>query len=641
MNGSTNYSPLSHQGRVKDACAGRPGFWHRLHRCERGQAIFVIVLFFLLMAGLLFLVINTGQQLNHKVEMQNAADAVSAGGAAWFARGLNVISMANVTNTQLLSMIVLCDTMESVSTPAQECIDELMSNISSSKAGHDFPLDDRFSDWLIVGNAASEQQIIRMFGGIVQAVNWSEYLTYDTGVLWECAKLMDGFSHAMAEITPLAAQREAIDIAKRDFAAVGFILPLWPALPVVEGQWTDFMDPMRFGRLPPPNPDGTPAGGFAVMAYHNYNNALVGPFQYWREPLTEARPMGLFDISRFSVLFNIVSQRKFEMMFGSADDRVSLRDWEMDYDKAKGLSNIRRSWWESLHFDARYPLANDDVEPWSPEGGAAIVKPFPPPPTGTWDIRRNPKNPDPRLRSYGGGAEPRLSGYTRATQSYDGADPREALWYRVTERKTAHYPQIGIYAPHAPTHPDGSTWPYTPAEMKTYYSVQFWRFDGAELETDESLHRRYVGPGSVAMSPILLDQVDGDNTTLAKDRRFTFTGFAYRSGQVQDWQTRFINPNPVEDLVAYAQSRVYGHAWRYDSSSALWNYYGFGWDTFTQNWRAKLMRADRWKTLLTELDKSIPSQGQEIAGKLTPERLEPVRKVLEGYNDPFVKEVTH
>ncbi|MCX5648807.1 MAG: hypothetical protein NTX40_06895 [Planctomycetota bacterium] len=54
----------------------------RFQRDERGQAIYLMVLFLFLLAGLLFLVMNTGEKLNHKVMMQSAADAVTATGAA-------------------------------------------------------------------------------------------------------------------------------------------------------------------------------------------------------------------------------------------------------------------------------------------------------------------------------------------------------------------------------------------------------------------------------------------------------------------------------------------------------------------------------------------------------------------------------
>jgi len=161
MPGSRN--PEARRSRIARA---RAALGH-LHGCERGQAIYVMILFFFLLAGLLFLVLTSGEKLNHKVQMQSAADSATATGAAWFARGLNVISMCNVAETQLLSLIVLLDTLETVTPPAGECIDDLVENIGSSKAGRDIPIDDRISEWLAVGNAASEQRIIRKLDGSI------------------------------------------------------------------------------------------------------------------------------------------------------------------------------------------------------------------------------------------------------------------------------------------------------------------------------------------------------------------------------------------------------------------------------------------------------------------------------------------
>jgi hypothetical protein len=568
-----------------------------------------MIVFFFLMAGLLFIVLNSGEQINHKVQMQSAADAATATGAGWFARGLNVVSMCNVANTQLLSLIVLCDALESVVPPAQECIDDLVDNIGSSKAGHDIPIDSRVSDWLVVGNAASEREIVRQFADVVAAVDWNRYLTYDTGVLWECVKLMDGFAHTMARETPEVAQREAIDIAQRNGAEFGFILPLWPALPVQNGQWQDFRNPMQTGRMPPPKQSQAIGGFRNVMGYLGYRNQLMGPWSFWREPFTDSMPMGLFDISRFAVLFRLVSERKLDMMFGDPDTQVSLRDWEMDYDTAKGMdqSQIRRAWWESVSFDCRYPFPENTF-------------------FSNMNLRHE-QRPIPRVRAYANMDGVRLTGYTRAREAWEGADPRLAVWYRVRERETAHYPQLGIFAPHPPTYPDGSPWEYQPSEMQTYYAVNLVRFDGAEIRTDESLHRRYLPPGGTApFAPIMFDRVTGENLVANINNHFTFNGFAYRSGQVENWRDRFENPNPNDQMVAYAQARVF----------CRWSH-----DLFTQHWRAKLMRADRWKYLLTELDKGVPSQGGSVAGALTADRLDPVRMMIEAYDEEFVAEVTH
>lgn len=585
----------------------------RLHRDERGQAIFVMLFVFLLLAALVFLAVNTGLQLNTKVEVQSAADSVAASGAGWYARGLNTVSMCNVVETQLLSLVLLLDSLETVVPPATECIDDLVSGIGSSPVGHDVPIDKRVSDWLVVGNAASEQDIIHQFEDVVDGIPIADFCRYDSGILWECAALMDGFSHAMTAAVPRAAQREAIDIANEDHCEFGLLVPVWPELPVEDAEFEDFRNPMQWGRMPEPD-ENQIIGGYAhVMRYRGYGNEVLGPFEFYREPYLETRPMGLFDISRFSVLFRIVSDMKLEMMFGDDENEVSLRQWVMNYDDAVELDEqqpdrIRRAWWERVSFDARYEF-----------------------PTSTFFAnmdQRHPQKPRPRNFYRSSMSSPNLSGWTRATRACEGLDPRKAGWYKVEERTSAHYPQLGIFAAHPPMYPDGSPWPYSDAEKRTYYHVTLMRFNGAELETDHELHRNYLPPvgGAPDFAPVLLNRSVADLKVDHIRKRFTFNGFAYRSGAVKEWTEWFINPNPSSKAVCYAQTRVFNR----------WSH-----DLFTQHWKVKLMRTDRWRGLLSELRTSLPAEAGDVGQAVTEENVRPIRDMIEAYDDAFVKEVTH
>jgi hypothetical protein len=642
----------------------------RFHADQCGQAIYIVVMYMFLLLGLLVLVINSGEKVNHKIEMQGAADSAAMTGGAWYARGLNVVSMCDVGEVQLLSTIVLCDTLETVTTPAKECIDKLSGDV---------PIDIRLTDadassannhiFLVAGNAASEKQVIYQFDDIVQAISWPKYLNYNGGVLWDCMKLLDGFSHAMILDTPRAACREAVDVATKNHADFGFMTPFWPELPIEIGVFQDFKDPMRLGTLPArflgrPGYDSRAAlriGGFnwGVMNYRCYGSTFLddrntlrhisgakGPWSYWREPFVESRPMGLLDLSGFGVLFNIVSSMKFEMLFGSAEDQASLRKWDYGYDTAKGLSEgeIRRTWWESVGFDARYV---EDEE----------RKPFPPP-TGEWTAKKwginapylypstrtypnpSPWPPDPRSNPW-----PSLTGYTRATQPYEGADPRRNVWYRVDRHRTPLYPELGIFAPHPPVRDDGSKWPYTDAEMKTYWHISMRRFNGAELAPDTALHRTYMPSLGEApdIAPVfftdqgvnLVENIEGPNG------KFTFNGYAYRAAKATNWVQRFINPNPSEAVVCYAQSRVYNPA---------------SWDLFTQAWKVKLMRAQasysdsyRWGEMLSELKKGIPSKAAQAVDdldldnnkQLDNKHVKPVLDTVSAHTPAFVQEVTH
>jgi hypothetical protein len=600
--------------------------------------MFIMVLYFFLLAGLLFLVINSGDQLNRKVTMQTAADSTAFTGAAWFCRGMNAIAMSNVADTQLLSMIIMLDTLETVVPPSTQCIDDLLGTIGSAAAHHDIPIDPRISDWLAVGNAESERQIIHEFYNVVRNIQMNDYCAYDNGVLWECVKLMDGFSHAMLRFTPLAAQREAMDVARKNHAEFGFLVPLWPELPGRSGTFSDFHDPMAFATMPPPQKGKVIAGFATLWHYQSYNGKTVGPWGYWRDPFTNGMPMGLFDISRFSTLFNLVSVRKLEMLFGSTDDRVSLHNWEMDYDKAKGLDEdtLRRVWWESTGFDCRYEFPKNEFF----ASTALRYEQKPHVYLHCFAERKYWFSQDPALNRNFGITWHRLGWpdltsvaangerWVRAKEAWEGADPRLAVWYRVEQRKTAHYPQIGIFAPHPPYHMDRTPWPYTEAELTPYYHVSFWRFDGAELEEDTPLHRRYLPPAGTTppFSPIMLDPSAAVITQAGMMRWYTFNAFAYRPGAVRDWAERFVNPNPIPKTLAYAEAHVYNR---------------MSYDLFTQYWQAKMTRQDRWKALLGELGKGLPADGAPLADELTQERFKPVVDMINGYDEEFVREVSH
>ena len=648
-------------------------FLGRFQRDENGQAIFVVVLYFFLLAGLLFLILNSGNQLNTKVTMQTAADSTAFTGASWFCRGMNAISMANVADTQLLSLIVLLDSLETVTPPATQCIQDLVQNIGAAPAHKDFPLDPTTDKWLAVGCASNEEQDIQMLYNVVRAIPVSDYCTYDNGILWECIKLMDGFAHSMLRCTPLAAQRESMDVAKKNHGDFGFLVPLWPALPAFDGQFADFRDAMTVARTP----DNKPINGFTLFGY----TSGMGPYSYWREPLVRATPMGMLEMSKFSVLFTVVSEKKLAMMFGGTDDRVTLNTWEMDYDAAKKLykdptqrMRIRRMWWENISFsvpctaeppripdpqafqlaitrrDPRYPQVNryyysdpqyrlapdpkltqrDPVMHWRPFNWPVDDQLMRGDPSVSWP-------PDPAIQPPPPPPTQELA-WHRSTLATEGADPRLAVWYRVDRHKSANYPALGIIPTHPPIHQDGSPWPYLDADMKPYLTITVWRFDGTELEDDTSLHRRYLPPVGTTpqFAPIQLlpDAVGPPAAVMTKAgmmQWYTFNAFVYRPGSVSDWSARFTNPNPIDKTIGYAECHVYNR---------------ISYDLFTQYWQTKMTRQDRWKELIPMLtQKNIPqgapADANTVLDQITAESVKPVQDMLNGYDWAFVRQVTH
>jgi hypothetical protein len=73
----------------------------RFHRDERGTISIITVFAFIFLAMLLGMVVNVGYQVDGKIRMQNAADAVAYSGGVVLSRGMNDLAMTNH---------LLCDT---------------------------------------------------------------------------------------------------------------------------------------------------------------------------------------------------------------------------------------------------------------------------------------------------------------------------------------------------------------------------------------------------------------------------------------------------------------------------------------------------------------------------------------------------
>lgn len=599
----------------------------RFHRDQKGQAIFLGLFYFMLLAALVFLVINSGKRTTNKISMQNTADAAALGGGMWVARGMNTISMCNVTQTQLMSVIVLLDTMETVSPAAQQIIDELLSNIGASAHGSDVPNNPVISDWLIVNNARLEQEMIRKLNDVINDIPVSQYCDYDSGVLWQCCLVLNELKVQMADLAPEMAQRELQNIGEKvgddTVAEAAFILPFYPALPIErasidnpQANFRLFRRPMRDGRRVYDRRSSI--GGFAHL--QNYRSrrsgGVLGPFRYMREPLCEPTPMGALELSRFSVLFTIVSDKKFEMLFGAPNQKACLAPENRieDYDELlqfvqdNGRDAVIHTYWTTLGFDSRYEYNTPSFD-------------------GNVDLRHQ-KYPRERLRVYDG-FQAAPNGYRRATTQGEGADPRHDLWYRSVERETPHYPALGIYATHPP--------PWDEGDNRPYYRNSFWRFDGADVGEEEELHRRYLPPvgNPPRMAPIVLHRQEGTRTDENIFNRFTIVGFAYTKGEslfIPKWF-----PEPLETdgrLVCYAQAEIFNDTASYGPRNRR-----SGWDLFTQNWRVRLSRMDHWDWARSAISGEIPEQAAVGLDRAT--ILAPVVKMLEQYEPEDVDYITH
>tara|TARA_Y100001968_G_scaffold258774_1_gene245837 strand:+ start:2223 stop:3710 length:1488 start_codon:yes stop_codon:yes gene_type:complete len=74
-----------------------------LHRDQGGQSIVYMVMVIFLLACFTFMVINSGNLLHDKLQLQSAVDSSALSGTTWVARAMNLNSMMNIFMTMLLA----------------------------------------------------------------------------------------------------------------------------------------------------------------------------------------------------------------------------------------------------------------------------------------------------------------------------------------------------------------------------------------------------------------------------------------------------------------------------------------------------------------------------------------------------------
>ena len=79
---------------------------HSTHDDQGGQTLIFIAIVMFALVCFFALVVNVGDRVTAKVELQNAADAAVMAGGIWNARGMNMISILNVGMTECLAFII-------------------------------------------------------------------------------------------------------------------------------------------------------------------------------------------------------------------------------------------------------------------------------------------------------------------------------------------------------------------------------------------------------------------------------------------------------------------------------------------------------------------------------------------------------
>ena len=219
-------------------------------RRKRGQVLVVTVLAVALLAGLIFFVLNTGEQVNRRIAAQNASDAAAISAAVHVARGMNALAMNNVAMSRMLSLVPIVDSLPiSVQISFEEA--DVWAGLMESywRRRSRFP-DDRVSRVMTDGVQYLYERLGRQREALVGVhemigeLDVPALTTYAIdgdpgprphGAFWRAAADLDRFSEATVASAGVAAQIDARRFGRVSQADLAMVAPILPVLPATRG----------------------------------------------------------------------------------------------------------------------------------------------------------------------------------------------------------------------------------------------------------------------------------------------------------------------------------------------------------------------------------------------------------------------
>ncbi len=238
-------------------------------RFRRGAVLVVVLVALTLLVGLLFFVLNVGDQVNRKVDMQSAADSVAVSGSGWLARSMNVVAMNNVGMARQIALVAVMDSLPVAAemTIAEQTGDNrlelaLQNYQNPGRAFTPYERDNFYRLGLAEiyrqqspGQNDDDQTQLDLLRQIDEAFDQKDELqlenAYDVagstewnspdgrGKIWRAILAMDELSRATADSVGELIQFNADQFGLANGAGVAFVVPLTPKFP---GRRTTFDD---------------------------------------------------------------------------------------------------------------------------------------------------------------------------------------------------------------------------------------------------------------------------------------------------------------------------------------------------------------------------------------------------------------
>jgi len=237
------------------------------HDDQGGQTLIFIAIVMFALVCFFALVVNVGDRISAKVEMQNAADAAVMAGGIWNARGMNMISILNVGMTECLAFIIFFKAFDKTYIATEVAIEANILAAEGMKAIGEALVAAYGIGTIIIAAAEAWKvclDIVKQVSlKIAEEMNnlMKKLADKDNSIsLWKMMKLLQTFESIIKYSTPVIAAYEANHIAELNGADrlpgfppgieyAGMLFPTDPiaGLPVKKGVFKDLCPPTTSG----------------------------------------------------------------------------------------------------------------------------------------------------------------------------------------------------------------------------------------------------------------------------------------------------------------------------------------------------------------------------------------------------------
>ena len=241
---------------------------------ERGVVMVIALIAIVLIASLVFYVINVGSSVQGRIVTQHAADAAAVGGASQVARSMNTVAMNNVETTKLIIAVSMLDSIPMA-------VDMAVTHAGEEELGDTDAVAQAINGQLRQGvvdvwfeaklrelmDASDPESVVsaqrhlhqlddlfRNQPDLVPEMTWYEAPSGEMGKMHQAMRSMDAHSRAVMQTMGEAAQSAATrsvqaNLGNDELGNAGMLLPVSPNIPWQRGVFDDFERPVKKGLL--------------------------------------------------------------------------------------------------------------------------------------------------------------------------------------------------------------------------------------------------------------------------------------------------------------------------------------------------------------------------------------------------------